>query len=102
MIRRSPRIPLEALPEAESHNYKALCVREFSDGTVCRERLMLLETRLVRDEDGRAVQERVGECPRCGLVLQAISHEGLTAKRYVVRRQRPRRRIRARTGTARA
>lgn len=61
----------------------ALCGREFPDGHVCRERAPVIDTRLIRDDQGRAVQRRVIKCPICGLMEQDVFARGPTEKKYV-------------------
>lgn len=61
----------------------AICIREFPDGHVCRERGKVVDTRLDRDDLGRAFQSRVIECPSCGLRRQAVYDDGPTENRYV-------------------
>ena len=61
----------------------ALCVREFEDGRICRERSPVVDTRPVRDASGRAKQARVVECPSCGLRHQSVYDDGPATNRYV-------------------
>jgi len=74
--------------ESTAPNHSALCLRDFGDGRICREGVAVLDSRVVRDENGRAKQVRVVECPVCGLRLQARYDEGPTEKRYVAERVR--------------
>jgi len=43
----------------------------------------ILTSRLSCDPAGRIVQQRITECPRCGVRLQLIVDEGPTSKRYI-------------------
>jgi|ERR1035441_4779819 hypothetical protein len=74
----------------------AVCIREFPDGRVCRERGPVLDSRPIRY--GRiqvtidAVQACVVECPKCGPRIQLTLDVGPSPKRYVPSRNSERRR----------
>ena len=70
----------------------AVCVHEFPDGRVCRERGPVLDSRPIRDGEDRAVQASVVECPVCGPRIQLTRDAGASLKRYVPSRNAERKR----------